>query len=78
MSRHLEAEYIRILDFIVQHEQTTYKQIGNKFDLSEKTVKKYISHINDYLKRKEMPIIEVKQGKGITYDVKRKDIEIFE
>lgn len=77
MPRKLEDNYIGILNYIVFQKQTTYKEIGDTFNISPKTVKKYVDEINDYLAETQQPTLEIKQGIGVVFEGNPQELTIL-
>ncbi|WP_199799022.1 BglG family transcription antiterminator [Clostridium tetani] len=72
-----DIEY-RILQMLVETgDFLTIKQISNKVNISERTVRYAIDNINYILKRNNMPIIKKKYGEGIKIDLTKNQIDVL-
>lgn len=69
----IETRIKQIFDYLtLDYDYHTSKEIGEEMELSSKTIRKEINHLNSVIKDKGA-IIESKPGKGFIFKIKNKD-----
>lgn len=69
----IETRMKQIFDYLtLDYDYHTSKEIGEEMELSSKTIRKEINHLNSVIKDKGA-IIESKPGKGFIFKIKNKD-----
>lgn len=76
MLNKLEDKYLKIIKFIYDKKNTTYREIADMMHMSTKTIAKYIDTINNYLKEIEVEII-IKPGSGVYISNRERAKELF-
>lgn len=60
----LSGRMLQVLDYLFEHQKTSYKEISSDLEINERNVRYDIEKINDYLYLCQLPLID-KKSKGV-------------
>lgn len=72
----LSGRMLQVLEYLVEHHKTSYKEISSDLEINERNVRYDIEKINDYLYLCHLPLVE-KYSKGIVLCPDNIDLSIF-